>query len=51
MGKAKGSSWERKDKDMEGARGSMGVKDRLRLIWPKDITEDFVNVIKTTGGI
>jgi len=29
----------------------MGVKDRLRLIWPKDITEDFVNVIKNYWGI
>lgn len=36
---------------MEGDRGSMGVEDRLRLIWPKDITEDFVNVIKTTRKI
>jgi len=26
----------------------MGVEDRLRLIWSEDITEDFVNVIKTT---
>ena len=32
-------------------RGSMGVEDRLRLIWPEDITEDFVNVIKTTRKI
>jgi hypothetical protein len=29
----------------------MGVEDRLRLIWPEDITEDFVNVIKTTRKI
>jgi hypothetical protein len=29
----------------------MGVEDRLRLIWPKDITEDFGNVIKTTTKI
>jgi len=35
---------------MEGDRG-MGVEDKLRLIWPKDITEDFVNIIKTTRKI
>ena len=36
---------------MEEHGGSMGVEDRLRLIWPEDIIEDFVNVIKTTRRI
>ena len=36
---------------MEGDSGSMGVEDRLKLIWSEDITEDFVNVIKTTRKI
>jgi len=40
-----------RDRDMEGDRGRMGVEDRLRLIWSEDITEDFVNVIKTTRKI
>jgi len=31
--------------------GGAWVEDRLRLIWPEDITEDFVNVIKTTRKI
>jgi hypothetical protein len=46
-----GKSRKGKDRDMEGDRVSMGVEDKLRLIWPKDITEDFVNVIKTTRKI
>jgi hypothetical protein len=51
MGKKREAVGKGRDRDMEGDRGSMGVEDRLRLIWPEDITEDFINVIKTTRRI
>ena len=50
-GESKGKQLEKEGIEIWRGRGSMGVEDRLRLIWPEDIIEDFVNVIKTTRRI